>query len=97
MTPTIEEMARGLTEAEKRAVIGMSDEWQAGPSMQNHIVDEVTALRECGLVERRFGDMEPSSHWSSGDGLHFRTRACWHFRLTPLGLTLRAYLEETHG
>lgn len=77
MTPTIEELARGLTEAQKRAVMtndsGFADRWKG----HWHCLSIVTArkLFASGLIDRRDNLARP----------------------TPLGLTLRAYLEKTHG
>lgn len=62
MTPPIEELARGLTEAQRRRLVNPLEYCDPNTSR---------SLRRRGFM----------------DGI----------RLTPLGLTLRAYLEKTHG
>lgn len=71
MTPTIEELARGLSDAGKRSILEMRPEWCCSFNAQGH-----QYLVGRGLVEHITGNCG---------------------RLTPLGLTLRAYLEKTHG
>lgn len=68
MTPTIEELARGLTEAQKRAVMALRVPDGRGKWPARH-----------SLVDKGLLSPFPRHSW------------------TPLGLTLRAYLERTHG
>ncbi|MFP5432349.1 MAG: hypothetical protein ACLGIM_04415 [Alphaproteobacteria bacterium] len=76
MTPTIEELARGLTEAQKRAVMEASD------MMSNHGGYPLMTVAVT------------SDPWPAGIAQFLTLKSD---RLTPLGLTLRAYLEKTHG
>ncbi|MEG8219022.1 hypothetical protein OSJ57_00080 [Sphingomonas sp. HH69] len=78
MTPTIEELARGLTEAQKRAVMEAESDGHLG----NRFVRWWQADRRTikSLRSRSLG----TAVWSG-------------MMLTPLGITLRAYLEKTHG
>lgn len=89
-----EEIAAGLTEQERRTVSGMSGAWQAGPLMEEDMHPDLKPLRGAGLVEREFGDMSEPSTTKTEDGLSIALSACWWFRLTPLGLQIRALLNH---
>lgn len=79
MTPTIEELARGLTEAQKSFILALDGMWQMPKQIGKVACPSNTANRDRRLIERPIE--------AAGTPL----------RLTPLGLTLRAYLEKTHG
>ena len=93
MTPTIEELARGLTEAQKRAVMSVfQDEKRHAPYhlFRNNKENRAAwrGMIPLGLV----------SHEDGGyDLVIVRGHIFGMVALTPLGLTLRAYLEKTHG
>lgn len=73
MTPTLEELARGLTVPQKRAVM----EARSG-MIPSH---DSRAIRISNPTFKRLS--------------HLGLTEVWPPRLTPLGLTLRAYLEKT--
>lgn len=87
-------LAAGLSKAQREAVPMLSADWRAGPSLPDSLLPELKALRELGLVEREFGDVGKPELSMSDAGFRARMSACWWFRLTPLGLQLRAYLEH---
>ena len=95
MTQDAAEIAKGLTKAQREALVLLDGMWGAGPQLPDQLLDGVLAhFRSMGLVEREFGDEGPP-RYSVGDyELTVRLSACWHFRLTPLGLSVRRYLQE---
>lgn len=89
MTPTIEELARGLTEGAAKALLAMTDQWQFGGNKTFNANGAYALywgrMSSCkGLFCDR--ELQRDGKWKR-----------WAYRLTPLGLTLRAYLEKTHG
>lgn len=90
-------IAAGLTEAQRRAVRALSDAWLAGPNLPPPVIDAraLPSLREAGLVEREFGDMGAPEYGAGADSISVHVSACWHFRLTPLGLAVRKHLQES--
>ena len=92
MTP--KQIAESLTEAQKACVRGLSENWEAGPDLPDDILDNLTWARSAGLVEREFADMGQPDCSKTIDGFSVRCGACWWFRLTPLGLAVRAVLME---
>jgi len=86
MTPTIEELARGLTEAQKRAVMEarkMPEVLHGDDCYEVKAGGATIALRQkCIIRPREFRRITG------------RTRR--GYTLTPLGLTLRSHLEKTH-
>lgn len=95
MTPDIPEIAKSLTEAQRECVQSLSDERQAGPRLPDSILPALADLREAGLVEREFGDTDKPTFTASQAGFRVHMSACWWFRLTPTGLAVRAYLENS--
>lgn len=89
-----EQIAAGLSERRQHAVLLLNNEWQAGPLLDETILDNLTWFREVGLVERKFIDMGPARCTDTDGGIRIELGACWHFRLTPLGLSVRAILQE---
>ena len=90
---TPEQIAAVLSEAGKGAVLLLGEEWQAGPTMAHKVIEHLLWLRDAGLVERQFGDR--SNILSKGSRcVSARLSACWYFRLSPLGLAVRAILKE---
>lgn len=93
------ERVEALTEAQYRALTEFSTEWVAGPTLSEHALEHLSALRDAGLVERKFGDWEPEERSATTSTLTVRISACWWFRLTPKGADLSALRarEATHG
>lgn len=87
---SIAQIAAGLTKAQREAVASLSDEWQAGPHLADETIECLRDLRSMALVERDFGDMAPVERRDSSAGIAVRVSACWFFRLTGLGLAIRA-------
>jgi hypothetical protein len=71
------------------AIERLSTEWQAGPDLDDVVIDALAGLRQAGLVERQFGDMGPATMTAKDGGLNIRLGACWWFRLTELGEAAR--------
>ena len=93
----IAEIAGKLTEARKKAINALSEQWCAGPELPRAVTTgRLQWLRDSGLVEREFGDLSQSCA-ATGGGFRVRLSACWWFRLTPLGLAVRKYLENSCG
>lgn len=88
MTPTIEELARGLTEAQKSM-------------LRKSEPDDLTGREGVGV------DLFTGAHYATAKALERKGlghregpggfRYAGMYWSTPLGLTLRAYLEKTHG
>lgn len=91
MTPA-HQIAEKLTEAQRRAVVAFDGQWVAGPTLAYEQLDAISALRSLELLDREFADEGPARQSVGDDVLHIRLSACWHFRLTPLGLAVRAHL-----
>lgn len=90
MTPA--KIAGRLTEADRRAVVYLGGEWQAGPDLPDCVTDgPLKSLREMGLVEREFGDLSYGNKVSV-DGISMTLHACWWFHLTPLGIEVHTLL-----
>ncbi len=90
---TPEQIVAGLSEVRKGAVLLLGKEWQAGPRMAHKVIEHLLWLRDAGLVERQFGDQ--SNIISKGSRcISARLSACWYFRLSPLGQSVRAILKE---
>lgn len=97
MTDNLAAIVRGLTKANQATVLYLSTNWQAGPRLPDEYVDELSRLRDFGLVEREFADDTPVTFTADEVNLTARFSACWHFRLTPLGMQVRAHLlSETN-
>lgn len=93
----IDDIVRGLTREESTRLPVLSSSWVAGPDLADSVIAHLRRYRELGLVERQFGDRgEPVTREADG-GLSFCVRACWWFRLTPLGLEVRARLLSSSG
>lgn len=109
MTPTIEELARGLTEAQKRGIIVWKDCYAVGP--QSNLLYDFAVANKCGdmssglacgceelpalmsagiLSATRLDDKPKEVEHPEG----FTVDLDYVWKLTPLGLTLRAYLEK---
>jgi len=88
------EIAAGLSERRQHAIQLLDGEWQAGPLLDEVILDNLTWFREASLVERKFMDMTPARYIDVDGGVCIELGACWHFRLTPLGAAVRAILQE---
>lgn len=98
MTTKAEEIVKGLSEGRQRAIQLLGCEWQAGPMLDEVVLDNLTWLREAGLVERKFMDMAPARYTDTDGGICIELGACWHFRLTTAGLKVRALLKgQDHG
>jgi hypothetical protein len=99
MTPdpaAVAAVADGLSAKQREAVAsGFSDEWQAGPNLPGRLLSAIKPLEALRLVERQFGDEGPPVHSERGSELFVKLSACWFFRLTPLGLSVRRHLEGT--
>ena len=98
----VDSIVAGLSEAEKRALVGMAGTMSAplvyaGPDLDDYILDELSGLREKGLVERSFGDQGDPIYIARADSVHVNLRACWHFWLSETGLAVRAKLEADNG
>lgn len=92
-TPEIERLAGGLSPRQVEALLAMREEWRAGPHLKPKDADQMAGLRSLDLIEREFADMAPPKVSANGRRLRASLSACWHFRLTPLGLSLREYLK----
>ena len=88
------QIAAGLTDARAKALRDLGKDWQSGPSLPDHILDEITPLRMSGLVERKFGDTGPPVRGGNELQITIRLSACWYFRPTDAGLAVRDYLME---
>ena len=84
-SPTPAEIAAGLSEAQREALLALNDAWQAGPELPVHVTDHLLPLREAGLVKRHFADVADPDVRPAADGLSIHVCACWFFSLTPLG------------
>ena len=94
----VEKIARGLTEAEKRMIDALGNDWRAGPTLPPSLTGNLAVLREIGLVEREFGDTGKPTFSASDATFQAKLSACWWFRLLPLGLAVRQYLQgQPHG
>ena len=95
---SIEEQANAivgkLTERQRKALLLMAGKWESGPTLADVVIDQLVSLRELDLVERQFGDVGLPETASDDDGVTFRLRACWWFRLVPLGLAVRNLLSK---
>jgi hypothetical protein len=90
----VEQIVKGLSESRQRAIRLLDSEWQAGPMLDEVVLDSLTWFREAGLVERKFMDMAPARYTDTDGGICIELGACWHFRLTPLGLAVRSFIQE---
>jgi hypothetical protein len=79
---------------ERRAVLMLSGDWQAGPDLDDGVLAYLGTLQSTGLAERAFGDMGAPSTTADEDGIRVRLSACWWFRLTAAGLQVRAALAS---
>ena len=87
-----EQIAAGLSEAQKDTILFLNADWLAGPDLPD--TDQLASLRELDLVERCFGDQgNPRIHGDDSE-ISIRLAACWYFRLTPLGLDVRALISK---
>lgn len=73
----------------KTALDHFDDDWKAGPLLPDDALEAIRELRGAGLIERRFLDKQPAQIKSLGDGFSAHISACWHFRLTDAGRTLK--------
>lgn len=92
---SIEALAKELTVPQRYAVKLMTRDWLAGPRLSDAVLDNLDVLRRHGLVEREFADDTPVT--ITGDihtELTARVSACWHFRLTRLGLGVKNHLRS---
>lgn len=89
-----EQIAAGLTAEQRWALNLLSDTWQAGPRLHRVVLDNLRALGGAGLVDRDFLDDTPARFTTDVESTSVRLSACWHFRLTPLGLEVRAILNQ---
>ena len=92
----IAKIAKGLTKAQREAVLLLTAEYKAGPTLNDIVIDALPALRNLDLVERSFADAEKVRLSVSTYTLCAKVSACWYFRLLPNGLAVRAYLQENH-
>jgi len=90
-----ERIAAGLTPAMEKALLALSYDWKAGPTLRDSDAEQMTGLRELGLVAREFGDMGKNIT-ASETGFRVRLSACWYFCLTDLGLAVRKVLERSN-
>jgi hypothetical protein len=88
------EVAGRLTAAQSRAVRLLDAQWIAGPDLLGSVANEMGNLREAGLVQREFADMHDPAFATSATVIAIRFAACWWFRLTPFGLTVRHILQQ---
>lgn len=79
--------AMQISPARRKALLGLSDQWEAGPSLPAFVIDHILWLRETGLVERQFGDMSKEVK-ASRYGIKASISACWWFRLSERGLAI---------
>ncbi|MFK4871649.1 hypothetical protein [Novosphingobium sp. ZW T3_23] len=92
----VETLAAQLGADQKQAVMLLDGEWHAGPRLPCEVLDHLYALRNHSIVDRQFADDTPVTFSGDVDTmLTARVSACWHFRLTTIGLRLREYLIET--
>ncbi len=84
-----------LSATQKRAILALSADWSAGPDLPDHVLSELNALQAAGLVMRRFGDQALPALTVDEDAIRLKVRACWHFCLTPLGITVRTLVERS--
>jgi hypothetical protein len=82
-----------LTKAQREAVVMFDGQWVAGPTLPDAQLNHIHVLRECELLERNFADEGPARQTVGIDYAQVRLSACWHFRLTPLGLAVREILK----
>lgn len=85
MTPTIEELARGLTEGERQLMLIAKSPGTAADFSSRH---KSMTGNQIGHFARRSNLFEKVARTTNYVSV---------WKLTPLGLTLRAYLEKTHG
>lgn len=78
----------------RTAISQLSDAWQAGPDLSEVVIDYLKYLRSEGLVEREFGDDQPAECRIGRTIVQVHMVACWHFRLTPLGLRVAQHLKQ---
>jgi hypothetical protein len=91
----VADVAGKLTKAQREAVcLDLTPGWQAGPNLDDATIDCLYDLRELVIVERHFADTGPVERGTCADGQSLRIGACWYFRLTPLGLLVKAHLSE---
>ena len=93
MTNEAKQIAEGLAPVERKSLGAFSEEWAAGPNLSGFVLNSIRALMAGGLVERTFMDQDPPKHGQRGGELFVKLSACWFFRLTPLGLAVRAILK----
>lgn len=93
MSDDLARMAKGLTKAQREAVMTLEG-WSPGPQLSQPVLAQLFGLRHAGFVERQFGDLTDTSAANRDGSVTFNMRACWFFCLTPLGLSLRRYLKE---
>ena len=92
-TAEVERVAKALTKAQRVAVAALDSEWSQGPSLPETVIDHLYDLRVGGLVERYFADMHEPRIARTDASISVRLGACWHFRLSDLGLAVRTHLE----
>ncbi len=88
----VAEIAGKLTKRQADKLRCLNGIWQAGPDLPRSVAEELDGFRRAGLVERQFGDMGDPRFSVGLDSLKAALSACWFFRLTPLGLAVRAHL-----
>ena len=94
MTEDVEAIAGKLTKANRAGLAELTTDWLEGPSLPDVVLSELQRLRDACLVERQFGDNTPVSISSDSSQITMGVSACWHFRLTPLGLAVRTFLAS---
>ncbi len=97
MVENVDEIVRKLTKSERSAVAAFDGQWSAGPTLPAFMLGAIAGLRDAGLLERQFADEGPTRQFVGDDCLQIRLSACWHFRLTELGLAVRARLNSLEG
>lgn len=93
----LEEIVRKLTVGDREALEDFVGQWVAGPTLGDGALSAIKALRDAELLERRFADEGPPVHSVGEYALTVKLSACWHFRLTPLGIQVRDYLRTKEG
>jgi hypothetical protein len=90
-------IARQMNKRIRTAVGRLSAEWHAGPDLPAAVLDVLRYLRSIGVVERQFGDQCQPEYLAAPYGLSVKLRACWYFRLTPLGLRVAQHLKQENS
>lgn len=90
-----------LSSADADALAAISGEWVPGPLLPDRVLARLSSLLDWGLIEREFMDDKPPSAATGEDDegpvLRIGVSACWHYRLTPKGASIKRTLPKFGG